>query len=369
MDGNFYSNFTTKLIKACCQLQPARFDMFTCLPLRKNTFPRIKDILLNILAKSKIPLRLFDPQQAENVLTNLFAHQDELTQAYSLLSDDYSRTTYIQVLLFRILGPRHVVMPVFWKEYIAAYSKVVSHLRRKNLEKTRIWTFNEYSFNGKNSQITLIVPEGSILFILLLEQYAYRRGNTAIEIEPGDSVIDGGACWGDVAMYAADKAGPDGQVFSFEFVKENLRHFNKNIELNPTLKNRVSILEYALHSESGKRFSFNSNEGPGTSVERKSDKADVEVESAAIDDLVRKRTMESVDFIKLDIEGSELACLKGAQESIRRFKPKLAIASYHRVEDFWELPLFIHSINSGYRFYFDHFAPNMWESMLYAKSE
>jgi FkbM family methyltransferase len=368
MGGNFHSNFITGLIKACCQFQPARFDMLTCLPLRKNTFPRIKDILLNILAKSKMPLRLFDPQRAEN-LRNLFAHYDELTKAYSLLSDEYSRTTYIQVMLFRILGPRHVVLPVFWKQYIDAYNRVAGYLKRRNVDKTSIWTFDEYALKGKNDQIALIVPEGSILSILLLEQYAYRRGNTAIEIEPGDSVIDGGACWGDVAVYAADRIGPNGHVFSFEFVKENLRHFNKNIELNPALKNRISILEYALHSESGKKFSFNSSEGPSTSVERKSVKDDGAVESITIDDLVHKRAIESVDFIKLDIEGSELACLNGAQESIRQFKPKLAIASYHRPQDFWELPLFIHSINPAYRFYFDHFAPNTWESMLYAKSD
>ena len=89
----------------------------------------------------------------------------------------------------------------------------------------------------------------------------------------------------------------------------------------------------------------------------KSDEANEAVKSAAIDDLVRRKTMESVDFIKLDIEGSELACLKGAQESIRRFKPKLAIASYHHIEDLWELPLFINSINSGYRFYFTILLP------------
>lgn len=369
MDGNFHSNFTTGLIKACCRLQPARFDMVTCLPLRKNTFPRIKDIILNILVKSNIPLRLFDPQRAENVLTNLFAHYDELTKAYSLLSDDYSRSTYIQVLLFRVLGPRHVVLPVFWKEYIAAYGRVAGYLRRENLDKKSMWTFNEYAIKGKNDQIALIVPDGSILSIFLLEQYAYRRGNAVIEIEPGDNVIDGGACWGDVAVYAADRAGSDGHVYSFEFVKENLRRFNKNVELNPALQNRISILEYALHSESGKRFSFNSSEGPGTSVARKSDNDDGAVESITIDDLVNKGAIKSVDFIKLDIEGSELACLKGAQESIRRFKPKLAIASYHRPEDMWELPLFIHGINPAYRFCFDHFAPNTWESMLYAKSE
>ena len=66
----------------------------------------------------------------------------------------------------------------------SSYGRVAGYLKRRNLDKTSMWTFNEYAIKGKNDQIALIVPEASILFILLLEQYAYRRGNTAIEIEP-----------------------------------------------------------------------------------------------------------------------------------------------------------------------------------------
>ena len=42
--------------------------------------------------------------------------------------------------------------------------------------------------------------------------------------------------------------------------------------------------------------------------------------------------------IKMNIEGSELAALKGAEETIRRWKPKLMAAGYHKTWDFWEVP-------------------------------
>ncbi|MDR0932052.1 MAG: FkbM family methyltransferase [Victivallales bacterium] len=48
-----------------------------------------------------------------------------------------------------------------------------------------------------------------------------------------------------------------------------------------------------------------------------------------------------VDFIKMDIEGSESAALKGAAELIKRENPVLAISVYHKPEDLWELPLLI----------------------------
>lgn len=51
--------------------------------------------------------------------------------------------------------------------------------------------------------------------------------------------------------------------------------------------------------------------------------------------------------IKMNIEGSELAALKGAQEAIRRWHPKLMIAGYHKTWDFWEVPELM--LRAGYK--------------------
>lgn len=55
------------------------------------------------------------------------------------------------------------------------------------------------------------------------------------------------------------------------------------------------------------------------------------------------------NFIKMDIEGAELEALRGAQRIIREHKPVLAICVYHKPEDLWTLPLYIHELNPGYR--------------------
>jgi hypothetical protein len=53
----------------------------------------------------------------------------------------------------------------------------------------------------------------------------------------------------------------------------------------------------------------------------------------------------------MDVEGSEMEALSGAIETIKKHKPKLAVAVYHRREDIIEIPKFIQSIREDYKFY------------------
>lgn len=58
-----------------------------------------------------------------------------------------------------------------------------------------------------------------------------------------------------------------------------------------------------------------------------------------------------ISFVKMDIEGSELKALQGAERLIKTHKPKLAISLYHKPEDLFDIPRFIHSIVPEYRFF------------------
>lgn len=57
------------------------------------------------------------------------------------------------------------------------------------------------------------------------------------------------------------------------------------------------------------------------------------------------------DFIKMDIEGSELDALKGAKNILIKKRPKLAICLYHKNQDMWEIPLYLKEIVPDYNFY------------------
>jgi hypothetical protein len=73
-----------------------------------------------------------------------------------------------------------------------------------------------------------------------------------------------------------------------------------------------------------------------------------------------------VDIIKMDIEGYELNGLRGAVETLKGFKPKLAIAVYHGGEDLFRIPLFMEELGLGYKMYLRHFTPFLGDTILFA---
>ena len=71
-------------------------------------------------------------------------------------------------------------------------------------------------------------------------------------------------------------------------------------------------------------------------------------------------------FIKMDIEGAELDALKGAEKTIRAWRPLLAICAYHKPEDLIAIPQFIRSLVPDYRWYLRAYRREAIEVVLYA---
>ena len=99
----------------------------------------------------------------------------------------------------------------------------------------------------------------------------------------------------------------------------------------------------------------------GTSASAVSGAGEVSVEGVTVD-----RAAPDATFIKLDVEGAELEALKGAAETIRRNRPKLAVCVYHKPGDLFEIPLFIRSLVPEYRLYLRQHQPVACETVLYA---
>lgn len=89
------------------------------------------------------------------------------------------------------------------------------------------------------------------------------------------------------------------------------------------------------------------------------------IKGKTIDNLLEENGSD-VTFIKMDIEGSELKALEGAANSIRKYKPRLAISLYHKPEDVLEIPDYILNLNSEYKFYLRHYTGDSNETVLYA---
>lgn len=68
----------------------------------------------------------------------------------------------------------------------------------------------------------------------------------------------------------------------------------------------------------------------------------------------------------MDIEGSELRALMGSEETIKKYKPKLAICIYHKREDLITIPQYIKIIVPEYKLYLRAHFPYVSETVLYA---
>jgi len=72
-------------------------------------------------------------------------------------------------------------------------------------------------------------------------------------------------------------------------------------------------------------------------------------------------------IIKMDVEGAELEALKGAYNTIKNYKPRLAICVYHKPSDIIDIPGFILQINDGYKLYLRHHRADIADdTVLYA---
>ena len=74
-----------------------------------------------------------------------------------------------------------------------------------------------------------------------------------------------------------------------------------------------------------------------------------------VDTLDKVLAEKRVSVIKMDIEGAEQKALRGAEGIIREQGPKLAISSYHSMDDFLRIPLLLRELRPDYRIYLRHY--------------
>ena len=70
-------------------------------------------------------------------------------------------------------------------------------------------------------------------------------------------------------------------------------------------------------------------------------------------------------FIKADIEGSEMAMLRGAKNTIQLYKPKMALSIYHEPTDLYKIAEYVHELVPEYSLALRHHSPTLMETVLY----
>lgn len=168
--------------------------------------------------------------------------------------------------------------------------------------------------------------------------------------------VDCGAYIGDTLLAFAQETGDFKKAYLFEPDTSVRSVLEKNVK---KYKDKFCVIEAGAYSHKAILRFCETGMGLGTIV----DNGDNVVSVETIDEVVGN---DKVTFIKMDIEGSELEALKGAENTIKRDKPKLAICIYHKDEDFYMIPKYIRSIVPEYKMYVRHYSDTASETVLYA---
>lgn len=135
-------------------------------------------------------------------------------------------------------------------------------------------------------------------------------------LRPGMTFIDVGANKGDFTLLAARLTGPSGRVISIEPEPENRSILRRSIELNDYAN--ISVLQVALSDRDGTAdLQIGSTSGSHTLSPEFNGLRAVSVPTRTLDAVVADHRLASVDMIKIDVQGLELAVLRGAEQTLK----------------------------------------------------
>jgi len=363
-DGEFPAALLRKLGECWSNRCQGNHDALRFPPL--GLIERVRRLLLPLASLLHGRSVVHSNPESPNILTRV----DELERTHALLEDSRSRGLFIELLAFRAMGPERVKLSRntegYWDLASRAAESLVTSFRTHRVGYPLRY-LNYYDLESIGVPVRLYGHPLNILDVFLLQQYRYSHDGTVIEVEEGDVVVDGGACWGDATLYFASRVGERGRIYAFEYEPGNKTILEENLHLNPALARTVRVESTALWHTAGLQLSYTTG-GPGSRVEPKNCVGGRGVPSMTIDHLVEEEGLDRVDFIKLDVEGAELNALRGADETLRRWRPQLAISVYHRDDDLITIPLHVESLGLNYEFYLDHFTIHSEETVLFARS-
>lgn len=219
----------------------------------------------------------------------MLKNRDNVTHVYDLLDDDVSKETYEKIVRFR--------------------------------------------FIDDSTEVPTITQESQYF-----EKDFYRNETDAC-------FVDCGAFNGiSMETFLKINGGVFERYYGFEPDSYNFQLLNKFIDGLPLdIRKRSEIFNAAVYDECGTE-TFYSLKGPGSFM---ADIGNESVNTITIDKALEGR---KATYIKMNIEGSEIKALKGAENTIKNFRPLIAAAGYHKTRDLWEVPMIIKSFNPDYRF-------------------
>ena len=271
---------------------------------------------------------------------------EKFDEVYNLFTDEESKSVFDWFIQFRIayafLGEiaKFIFPPKISSD---EFTNKISNIK---LNRNGFINLGGYKFLSNPLEVV-----GSWVF----EQYNLKG---LCEVSPGDFVVDGGAFKGETSFWFLSKGAK--KVYAFEGDIQNFGVLLKNIKLNKVEDKIIPVNKLLLDKNGISKIKITGSTSSSILSEE-----GTEIECITLDSFVTQNNIERVDFIKLDVEGAEINVLKGAIETIKKFKPKMAISVYHKPDDIITIPTSIHRLLPEAKFYLRHFSNGISETILF----
>ena len=305
-------------------------------------------------------------------LTGIKDYLGPLQFFYDVLEDQRSKDLLVDLVAYRALDYVKMKLDINNAAYWEGLEKMIACADTSQTITLDYPPYTLYKHDIRPFGYPIDVFIHSYALYTTVGMQHYRRdieGGRSVRVEPGDIALDLGGCYGDTSMVFAHDAGPEGKVLVYEFIPQNIEVIKKNLSINPDLKDRVTIVPHPVWDESDKATYFKDAGAKSRISFEEFEGMDGSTTTLSVDDCVERYGLERVDFIKTDVEGAEPWALRGAEKTLRKYRPKLAVSIYHGMGDFTGLVKQIHDMNLGYKFYIDHATIHASETVLFCMPE
>lgn len=160
------------------------------------------------------------------------------------------------------------------------------------------------------------------IYFGLQEHVDFNRDSLLKHASKGDVIVDIGANIGDTTLRLAQVLNNNGFVYAFEPSPHVFKRLQTNVGLNGFTN--ISLYNMAVGDEEGElSFVSTKQQHTGGAYVSKVAKTDTSVKVITLDDFVEQNNITQINLIKIDTEGFEDFVVRGAEKTLRKFKPKI----------------------------------------------
>lgn len=151
-----------------------------------------------------------------------------------------------------------------------------------------------------------------------------KQRKIAASLYPGSTFFDIGSNVGFYTLLASQRVASNGNVVAFEPVPINLSFLTRHVEIN-SLKN-VRVLSCAVSDNDGQAC-FDC--GENSSIGHLASDGSLKVSTVRLDTAMAREGLPAPTCIKIDVEGAEVAVLRGATNTIAKYQPLIFLATHN----------------------------------------